>query len=173
MNFSVPKKSLFNNNVDTVLAIENRLWRDDSLSEAEKNNVRKQVAHVLDKHPWHKDEEQLHHNIVQTIQQIKRRNNIIITKADKGNVTVIMDRSDYNKKISTMLFTFPYKIIKKDPTLSYENSIKSTISHLYNSNKISLDLLKYLKPFNSKCPHFYGCPKSHKKDFPLRPIVDF
>jgi len=48
MNFSVPKKSLFNNNVDTVLAIENRLWRDDSLSEAKMNNVRKQVADVLD-----------------------------------------------------------------------------------------------------------------------------
>jgi len=72
-----------------------------------------------------------------------------------------------------MLSTFPYKIIKKDPTLSHENSIKSTFSHLYNSNKISFDLLKYLKPFNSKCPHFYGCPKIHKKDFPLRPIVDF
>jgi len=106
-NFSVTKKSLFNNNVDTVLAIENRLWRDDSLSEAEKNNVRKQIAHVLDKHPWHEDEEQLHHNIVQTIQQIKRRNNIIITKADKGNVTVIMDRSDYNKKDKYHAFYLP------------------------------------------------------------------
>jgi len=43
---------------------------------------------------------------------IKNNSNILFTRADKGNTTLILERKDYNKKINDMLLdTNTYKII--------------------------------------------------------------
>ena len=43
----------------------------------------------------------------------------------------------------------------------------------FHMNKISKELFHFLDPFSSKCPRFYGAPKLHKPNIPLRLIVDF
>ena len=45
------------------------------------------------------------------------------------------------------------------------------LKDLKNSNSINKDLFDRLKPTNSTAPRFYGLPKIHKPDIPLRPIV--
>ena len=44
----------------------------------------------------------------------------VILPADKGNVTVVMKRGDYNAKTKELLETTTYMLFKKDPTATHE-----------------------------------------------------
>jgi len=78
-----------------------------------------------------------------------------------------------DRKMEDMLANFHYKKIFKDPTAIYERKVCSTLKQLLNENKITKEMYHTLRPKGSKVPNFYGAPKIHKKDCPLRPVVDF
>ena len=90
----------------------------------------------------------------------------MILPADKGRATVIMDRDKYNEKILAMLSDEDvYRQLKSDPTAGLERKMNST---LLNLNKCSR-----LRSSGGLTPRFYGLPKIHKQNVPLRPIVSF
>ena len=65
-----------------------------------------------------------------------------------------------------------YKELSCDPTQAIRNDVLSTLNYLYNTHRIddvSRDHLMPPKP--APTPHFYGLPKIHKPNIPLRPIV--
>ena len=84
---------------------------------------------------------------------------------------VIMDRQDYINKANHLLNQNNYTSIAKDPT----NSIKSKLINFLKrvKTKIGLDSNTYKSMYHTGCvpPKFYGLPKIHKPDTPLRPIV--
>jgi hypothetical protein len=112
--------------------------------------------------------------IEQEIKSLREDNSTTICPADKGNATVIMNTVDYNTKVMKLLNDDDvYKKIPYDPTKTLEKDIWSKLRNLKKMNRISDDLYKSLIPKSSKLPKFYGLPKIHKTDIPLRPIVDF
>ncbi|GJQ81343.1 hypothetical protein Trydic_g20555 [Trypoxylus dichotomus] len=50
------------------------------------------------------------------LEDIRRNQNLIVVRADKGNAIVVTDRQDYNMKIQTLLDTDHYKKLNKNPT---------------------------------------------------------
>uniref|UniRef100_A0A5S6QBT5 Reverse transcriptase domain-containing protein n=1 Tax=Trichuris muris TaxID=70415 RepID=A0A5S6QBT5_TRIMR len=109
-----------------------------------------------------------------TLSELRRNDNIIITKSDKGNVVVLMDRSTYDQKISTLLSNNIYKPIRFDPT----DTIRRTLSTLLNNFAMETgdsELCNIRQHIyytnNTKCPELYGLPKIHKEGAPLRPVV--
>lgn len=59
---------------------------------------------------------------------LKENDNLIVTRADKGNVTVLMYRDLYVNKMAELLNDpETYKLLTKNPTTSYENKINSLI----------------------------------------------
>ena len=60
------------------------------------------------------------------------RNDVSITiiPADKGNATVILNKTDYQQKLRDIIENGNYKIIKKDPTLTTERKLKSLLKLL-------------------------------------------
>ena len=57
-------------------------------------------------------------NITLTNKFLHENKDIFVTKADKGNITVLINRSDYITKMETLLNdTNIYRIINDDPTL--------------------------------------------------------
>ncbi len=52
----------------------------------------------------------------QAIASLERNDTIVIVKADKGNATVVLDKSDYMDKCYMLLQPPTYKKLKKDPT---------------------------------------------------------
>lgn len=55
---------------------------------------------------------------------LNKNPNLIITRADKGNVSVALDRDTYINKIEEMLLDADtYKIITKDPTKKLTNKL--------------------------------------------------
>lgn len=103
---------------------------------------------------------------------LKDNPNLIITQSDKGNVTVAMLKSSYIEKSLDLLDDITtYKRITRDPTNSLETSCNKLIKNLKDKGFISDVVAKSLYKYNGLCPKYYGLPKVHKPEIPLRPIV--
>jgi hypothetical protein len=62
---------------------------------------------------------------------LKANPSLLILTADKGNVTVIMDRDEYNRKVHSLLTdTNTYKIQKKDPTLTIQRKTNAFLTKI-------------------------------------------
>ena len=62
------------------------------------------------------------------------------------------------------------KIVRID-LIQKKSEVDAIINNLCENNFISKRQKKFLSNFSPKMPVFYGLPKIHKKDVPLRPIV--
>ena len=66
----------------------------------------------------------------------------------------------------------PYKLLKKDPTNKIKAKALKQLKVLKDNEFIN-NKLYYLKPTGSPAPRFYGKPKIHKPEVPIRPIVSY
>ena len=84
---------------------------------------------------------------------------------------VIMDRQDYTNKANHLLNQSTYKSIAKDPTSSIKNKLINILKRVKNKTGLDSNTYKSMYPTGCVPPKFYGLPKIHKPDTPLRPIV--
>ena len=103
--------------------------------------------------------------------QQKIKTDIVVLPADKGNCTVIMDLIDYDGKAMTLLNTEAYVIVPEDPTESIEGKVQRAWRALKDKYKIPYNLYMKIYPSGCNISRFYGMPKIHKENSPLRPIV--
>ena len=82
-----------------------------------------------------------------------------------------MDKEEYNKKCLSMLQPPTYFELSKDPTTKIERKVTEILINLKKEKLITNSMFDRLRPKQSKAPRFYGLPKVHKEDCPLRPIV--
>ncbi|XP_074031353.1 uncharacterized protein [Leptinotarsa decemlineata] len=130
-------------------------------------DIRHEVAHVLKTQKPPKSN--LPRKERNAFQNLKKNKNIIITPADKGNATVVMNTTDYQKKMMNILQDGSYKPSARDPTTYLEKTTKAKIQSFKLGREIEQKTIPREK--SSKCPKLYGLPKIHKTDVPLRPIV--
>lgn len=99
---------------------------------------------------------------------------ILILNADKGNKTVIMHRNEYDAKVVEMMSD----VTTYSPIVGESHGVEG-VRRKHDSlvsEFIKLKLIpenqrwKYVKRHYT-CPKFYGLPKTHKPDYPLRPIT--
>ena len=108
------------------------------------------------------------------LSSLKKENSIQILPADKGRATVIMDKEEYEKKVTDMLSDEKtYIKLDKDPTPTFKKRLVSILTKLKDEKKISDQQYKWLYPTSEKVPRMYCTPKIHKQGTPLRPIVDY
>ena len=107
----------------------------------------------------------------QAANTLRKDQSIVILPADKGNVTVVMNREEYTDKIKTMLSDGTYKRLKEDPTATVERKINRALAKCEKDGYIIGKHRLYLQPQCSTPPQLYGLPKIHKEGVPLRPIV--
>lgn len=153
----------------------------DHLNENNKNDIRSNVCKVITnfKNTTSKTKSSQHHDtklnykqIKETKQFIKKNPQIVITKPDKSNKTVILNKQDYEEKMNFLLSdSNTYEKLKTDPTNKYQKQNNDLIKKWENGNLISANLANKLKINNSHSPKIYGLPKLHKEGIPLRPIV--
>ena len=99
----------------------------------------------------------------------------MITKPDKGTGVVIMNKSDYIKKMSTILsdtktFVPLGPVSSHDRTSRSEAKLQKFLLGLVKTNNLSRDIYTKVRPTGSQRPRLYGLPKIHKTKVPLRPI---
>lgn len=98
---------------------------------------------------------------------------IFATKSDKGGHTVVIDVSEYETKLTTLLSGGSYILLDQDPLHGLVDKEIFFISNLRHNSKTD-KMFEHLPLFepNVLClAKFYGLPKIHKNDAPLRPIT--
>ena len=106
------------------------------------------------------------------LRDLRNDNSIVILPADKGNATVVMDRSTYSDKMNALLKDEgTYLCISRNPTTRVEKQVSEALRSLHQKNVITDSTYKRLNPQYSYPPQMYGLPKIHKEDIPMRPIV--
>lgn len=107
-------------------------------------------------------------SLVKSIKKIIKDNNLIFTRADKGNTIIALHREQYTEKTEDFLRGFEKE--DENPTTKYQTEVKNTIrnSSLFND----LDYY-YLTQMNPQPPKLYSFIKLHKENNPIRPVVSF
>jgi len=111
-------------------------------------------------------------NDLSIIKSLKSDNNIVITRPDKGNGVVILDKQDYLTKMNDLLSDS-----SKYRPLPHTNILKHIISIEDKLNRLTRSLQS--QTFNHQTLHIsgsspgimYGIPKTHKPNTPLRPVL--
>ena len=105
------------------------------------------------------------------LRELKRDRDRIVLTADKGVAMVVMDRQDYINKANHLLNQNTYKTITKDPTNSIKNKLINILKTIKTKSVLGTSTYKSMYPTGCVPPKFYGLPKIHKPDTPLRPMV--
>ena len=98
-----------------VSSVEAALSRQRELPESTKDNIRSRIASTIQSASLHdsnltKDEQH-------ALKRLRNDKDIVILPADKGRVTVVMDKTDYHDKMDALVNDKQtYEELKRDPT---------------------------------------------------------
>ena len=106
------------------------------------------------------------------MQNLSKRDDIIITKVDKGGAVVLVDVNDYveeaNRQLGNKEF---YKKLTIDTTEINRIKVNRTINELKSSHLLYEKIANDLLSSEAKTPHFEMLPKLYKEGNPGRPVV--
>ena len=98
--------------------------------------------------------------------------NIVISKPDKGNGIVILNRTDYINKLETITNdSTKFTQLIDDPTDRRESRLQNFLYRLHKKGQLDDATYKQIRPTGSNPSKLYGLPKIHKEGTPLRPII--
>ena len=117
------------------------------------------------------------------LKDLAKDKSVTILPADKGRAVVVMNTNDYTEKVNNLLNDGKtYQKItdkRRNPTSSTEKSLNKLLLQIkdqpapHDSDKKQLEPKLYhkLHSTDSTPASFYGLPKIHKDNVPLRPIM--
>lgn len=166
-NFSFPLKDnvlqVFAANVENVVS--------KGITEDQQGNIRSSCVTCLNK--FHKTN---HFSSLSADPNLKdlfslpnklKDNNLIVTKADKGNCVVVLDIIQYQEKVLEFLGSPSFKCLSSSPLDKFITKLKATINLTQPSFSV-FGFNKYkFTPINPSIPKLYGLPKIHKQNCPL------
>jgi hypothetical protein len=97
---------------------------------------------------------------------------LILTKADKGNAMVIMKESVYDAKVAEVLEKCGAKVNENFDFTGHVKEVRNVINRSEFIVKGPSQKKAILIP-NPVPPLLYGLPKVHKEGTPMRPVVSF
>jgi hypothetical protein len=119
--------------------------------------------------------------MLRAIGQLKKKNDIVITKPDKGSGVVVMDKSDYVRllKESSINNETKFRPVCAErpkmrgrppkhfhPLLQKEKELTATVERI-----LPKAVAGTVVQNGSRLAHLYGLPKTHKRQLAMRPIL--
>ncbi|KYN41743.1 hypothetical protein ALC56_03886 [Trachymyrmex septentrionalis] len=153
--------------------IENNIF---NLDDRTKNLIRKDIIPVLNNIKYKLPNSTIDSIIKHGLKELKvfltNHPSLLITRADKGNTTVILTTKDYLDKMHDILSdNNTYRLINKDPTNKLTTGIRSLLTCWKSKGFIDQYVYKKLYISDGDLPRSSGLPKIHKEGIPLRMIV--
>ena len=120
----------------------------------------------------HKSKPNIKRKELEALRQLKEDKSHMVLTANKGVALVVIDRTDYIRKAKDLLQdTSTYRTIKEDPTSRLKSRLINILKKVKAESGMQENIYRKMYPTGA-CPlKFYGLPKIHKKNIPLRPIV--
>ena len=170
--FSIPPKHI---PVEQIISnVESVITLNKTKINVDPQDIRSLVSNTLRKGFSKKKlaEENLTKDEMKVLTDLKNDTNIIITKADKGNTIVILNETEYvSKSLNLLSDNKVYEKVDVNAVKVAYDNVKKALDNLSLTNRINDKLYRTLLPVRPVIPRFYGVPKIHKPDIPLRPIV--
>lgn len=146
------------------------------LSEDMKNEKRLEVTNIITNHMIKNKNNQKINKIDTDFKEtkcfLKDNDDLLVTKSDKGNKTVLLKKDDYVGKMNELLDDRrTYETLNNDPTVKFQNKNNKLVKKLFEQGYIDEREKKKLTIYNSRPPLAYGLPKIHKENIPLRPVI--
>ena len=102
----------------------------------------------------------------QAMKKLKENDSVLVLPADKGNVTVVMNKIDYNEQVSSMLQDtktyLPVTDKRRNPVSSTTNLLQRKLGELKKLGNLTEKEYFKIKPSDPVPAAFYGLPKVHK-----------
>ena len=152
--------------IDCVTAIEEVCQK---LERGEAEELRGEVKAILKK--AHPPKPNITREEQKAMEILRKDNTRTVLTADKGVALLVLDQEDYVKKAEELLSQTTYNKINNDPTTKHKNRLINLLKTIKSEGGITEALYRKLYPTGAGVPKFYGLPKIHKKETPLRPIV--
>ena len=146
----------------------------DSLSATtldEKNILRQRVATAVN---CASNTNNITYKEQNALKSLRSDESILIVPADKGRSTVVINKTDYMEKVSEHLNDeTTYREVASNPTNTLQSKVNSELKSLKDENSLSDEQYKHLRSTTASTPLFYALIKTHKLNYPIRPIVSF
>ena len=94
----------------------------------------------------------------------------IVTKADKGNSLKILPETDCNNKVQTFIANNNFTLVPHDTTKRLQRVVRTAINECKDT--IPKETKWRHVSLNPTTPKIRGLIKIHKKDSPIRPVVN-
>ena len=157
---------------DIVSSVESVLASQRELPESTKDDIRSRIASTLQSASL--TDCKLTKDELHALKRLRNDKDIVILPADKGRVTVVMDKKDYTDKMDSLVNDKQtYEPLKRDPTPALQRRLNGKLLDLKKTETIDIQLYYRLRCRVPQSPKLYGLPKLHKPNIPMRPIVSF
>nr|VZH99037.1 unnamed protein product [Spirometra erinaceieuropaei] len=151
-----------------IAAVESILSQMGATDET-KNLIRHQVSSLL---MAHRPRDVLSNVERDALKELRADNDLVIVPADKGRLTVVLDRTDYNQHGKSLLEDRQsYVPCKSNPIKTLTHETNATLFAMGNSGAILPNDRRTARPQETTLARFYGLPKVHKEGASLRPIA--
>ncbi|XP_031637551.1 uncharacterized protein LOC116349982 [Contarinia nasturtii] len=160
LKFALPHKSLPLKDliVDAEIAI-NKIEADKS------DGIRNDVQQILSNVKF--DTSVSTNKMYDAVRSLNSKD-IFITKADKGNCVVVLNKSDYDSGMKKLIDEGNYERVR-NPLNKMNNEVKAAVAK--HSELFGHYWAKRMRKSNVRVPCIYGLPKLHKPGNQYRPIV--
>lgn len=108
-------------------------------------------------------------SLIRSIKHKIKKDDLILSKSDKGNTVSIFPKSIYMEKMMACLQGMRIVEMQSDPTAKYK---KDLIKVINNCKMVFSTSERFqIKNCNPSAPILYGLPKLHKEGIPCRPVA--
>lgn len=113
-----------------------------------------------------------HRNITgqewKALEALRKDKSVLVLKVDKGNVTVVLDQGDYQKKLTGLLTYEAYHGTKKD----HMGKVERRPCKLLKEANWPVEIYSALKPKAAHEPPMYGAPMIHNVNYLYNRVID-
>ncbi|XP_062597763.1 uncharacterized protein LOC134259183 [Saccostrea cucullata] len=106
------------------------------------------------------------------LQLLKNGDDIVIKKAHKSCIVVVLDKEIYMAEAHGQLLDERlYEKLNSDPIKEFSSAITKTVDQMFEKNEIGIIVFEKLNPTDRRPGQFYLLPKIPKEGMPGRPTV--
>ncbi|XP_065180434.1 uncharacterized protein LOC135810995 [Sycon ciliatum] len=122
---------------------------------------------------WQNPKPNISHADRHALKELREREDIVVTRSDKGGEMVIMKAEDMQELCREHLAdSTTYCKLQKDPTPTLRLTINKALEKILRSRDFPKIIIRRLNtPPCARTQRFYALPKTHKKSLKIRPIV--
>ena len=116
----------------------------------------------------------MHKECFCAINRLRKNDDILITKPDKGSGVILLNKSDYVDKVNKILddqskFKRLGPVSSNNDPASIESRLKKLLLDFVKADLMPKWIYDAIRPTGSQRPRMHDLPKTHKEGTPLRP----